>query len=76
MKQCPKCEFQTDEAGMVNQVKRKVFFKSLKITTITQGWGEPPGPSAQVDLNFHEGKPKGMEIQNCESPCIVVFLFI
>ena len=58
--------------------KRKVLFKLLKKSKlcITQGWGEPPGPSAQVDLNFHEGKPKGMEIQNCESPCFVVFLLI
>ena len=54
------------------------FLKLLKKSKlcITQGWGEPPGPSAQVDLNFHERKPKGMEIQNCESPCFVVFLLI
>ena len=30
MKQCPKCEFQTDEAGMVNQVKEKFSLNFLR----------------------------------------------
>ena len=73
MKRCPKCDFQTDEAGMLAQVWKTSLPRKYHNFLIFQGGGDSPDEGTQLDSPGDEGKPKTVEIQNCESPSFLVF---